>query len=106
MSLCGRFIVPYFYLITYFYSSQNKSNYPSVMLHYGTAVHATLSHCVLFVNLTLPSSKALSPLYGSVPGPQWVLAKSIRTQAKLLQVALRIEVGRGLEEKGVSRSHP
>lgn len=55
---------------------------------------------MIFVNLTLPSSRALAPLYGSVPGPQWALAMSIRTQAKLLQVALRTEVGRGLEGGG------
>lgn len=72
MSLCGRFIVPYFYLITCFYSSQNKSNYPSARLHHATAVHAAPPHCAIFVNLTLPSPNTLAPLCDSVPPPQWV----------------------------------
>lgn len=78
MSLCGRFIVPYFYLITFFYSSQNKSNYPSVMLHYATAVRG------MFISLTLPSSSALVPLCGSVPSPQWSITTPSKADFKLL----------------------
>lgn len=42
------------------------------MLCYATAVHAVLSHRVIFVNLTLPSSSVHAPLHGSVPPPQWI----------------------------------
>lgn len=31
------------------------------MLHYATAVHTILSHCLIFVNLTLPSSSVRAP---------------------------------------------
>lgn len=42
------------------------------MLHYATAVHAILSHCVIFVNLTLPSYSVRAPLCGSMPPSQWI----------------------------------
>lgn len=47
------------------------------MLHYATAVHTILSHCMIFVNLTLPSSSVCAPLCGSVPPPQWIPSISI-----------------------------
>lgn len=56
VSRCSRFAILYFYLITYFYSSSYKSNYPSVMLHYGAAAHLILFPCSkILAALALPS---------------------------------------------------
>lgn len=66
VSRCGRFAILYFYLITYFYSSSYKSNYPSVMLHDSTAA---LIFFFFFSCSKILAALALPSLGLGEPGP-------------------------------------